>query len=192
MSPFPVFLIMLHLSSFNSAENSTPAKDYNSRCHISDNNILFLLPKDSPGGWDNGRSNGFVNGYHDGRDNRMNGGSSFGGRGPMRNDRGGRGSYRGKPSGSYNPIQPMQNEGKRLSPHAFVKCSQKYCKEFKVPVGLILSTFLKICLLGFGYENKDGGGWNAPKDNAYNSFGGRSDRGKSSFFNDRGSSSRGR
>ncbi|XP_039510792.1 DEAD-box helicase 3 X-linked b isoform X3 [Pimephales promelas] len=38
----------------------------------------------------------------------------------------------------------------------------------------------------------DGGGWNAPKDAAYNSFGGRSDRGKSSFFNDRGSSSRGR
>uniref|UniRef100_A0A672P4T0 RNA helicase n=1 Tax=Sinocyclocheilus grahami TaxID=75366 RepID=A0A672P4T0_SINGR len=45
---------------------------------------------------------------------------------------------------------------------------------------------------GFGYENKDASGWNAPKDTAYNSFGGRSDRGKSSFFNDRGSSSRGR
>ncbi|XP_051562050.1 DEAD-box helicase 3 X-linked b isoform X1 [Myxocyprinus asiaticus] len=109
---------------------------------------------DSPGGWDNGSSNGFVNGYHDGRDNRMNGGNSFGGRGPMRNDRGGRGGFRGITSGPYNPIQPMQNAG-------------------------------------FGYDNKDGGGWNAPKDNAYNSFGGRSDRGKSSF-NDRGSSSRGR
>ncbi|XP_051567715.1 ATP-dependent RNA helicase DDX3X-like isoform X1 [Myxocyprinus asiaticus] len=109
----------------------------------------------SPGGWDNGRSNGFVNGYHDGRDNRMNGGNSFGGRGPMRNDRGGRGGFRGKTSGTYNPIQPMQNAG-------------------------------------FGYDNKDAGGWNAPKDNAYNSFGGRTDRGKSSFFNDRGSSSRGR
>uniref|UniRef100_A0A8C1RWZ6 RNA helicase n=1 Tax=Cyprinus carpio TaxID=7962 RepID=A0A8C1RWZ6_CYPCA len=59
---------------------------------------------DSPGGWDNGRSNGFVNGCHDGRDNR------------------------------------------------------------------------------FGYDNKDAGGWNAPKDTAYNNFGGRSDRGKSSFF----------
>uniref|UniRef100_A0A8C2BC27 RNA helicase n=1 Tax=Cyprinus carpio TaxID=7962 RepID=A0A8C2BC27_CYPCA len=38
----------------------------------------------------------------------------------------------------------------------------------------------------------DAGGWNAPKDTAYNNFGGRSDRGKSSFFSDRGSSSRGR
>ncbi|XP_016421858.1 putative ATP-dependent RNA helicase an3 isoform X1 [Sinocyclocheilus rhinocerous] len=110
---------------------------------------------DSPGGWDNGRSNGFVNGCHDGRDNRMNGGNSFGGRGSVRNDRGGRGGFRGKTSGSYNPIQPMQSAG-------------------------------------FGYDNKDAGGWNAPKDTAYNSFGGRSDRGKSSFFNDRGSSSRGR
>uniref|UniRef100_A0A8C2D975 RNA helicase n=1 Tax=Cyprinus carpio TaxID=7962 RepID=A0A8C2D975_CYPCA len=61
--------------------------------------------KDSPGGWDNGRSNGFVNGCHDGRDNRMNGGNSFGGRGSMRNDRGGRGGFRGKSSGSYSPIQ---------------------------------------------------------------------------------------
>ncbi|XP_042610041.1 DEAD-box helicase 3 X-linked b isoform X1 [Cyprinus carpio] len=94
---------------------------------------------DSPGGWDNGRSNGFVNGCHDGRDNRVNGGNGFGGRGSMRNDRGGRGGFR-----------------------------------------------------GFGYDNKDAGGWNAPKDTAYNSFGGRSDRGKSSFFSDRGSSSRGR
>ncbi|XP_051753231.1 DEAD-box helicase 3 X-linked b isoform X3 [Ctenopharyngodon idella] len=109
----------------------------------------------SPGGWDNGRSNGFVNGYHDGRDTRMNGGNGFAGRGPVRNDRGGRGGFRGKTSGSYNPIQPMPSAG-------------------------------------FAYDNKDGGGWNTPKDNAYNSFGGRSDRGKSSFFNDRGSSSRGR
>ncbi|XP_042614963.1 putative ATP-dependent RNA helicase an3 isoform X2 [Cyprinus carpio] len=93
----------------------------------------------SPGGWDNGRSNGFVNGCHDGRDNRMNGGNGFGGRGSMRNDCGGRGGFR-----------------------------------------------------GFGYDNKDAGGWNAPKDTAYNNFGGRSDRGKSSFFSDRGSSSRGR
>uniref|UniRef100_A0A9J8B4N5 RNA helicase n=1 Tax=Cyprinus carpio carpio TaxID=630221 RepID=A0A9J8B4N5_CYPCA len=61
--------------------------------------------KDSPGGWDNGRSNGFVNGCHDGRDNRMNGGNGFGGRGSMRNDRGGRGGFRGKSSGSYSPIQ---------------------------------------------------------------------------------------
>uniref|UniRef100_A0A8C1YEC9 RNA helicase n=1 Tax=Cyprinus carpio TaxID=7962 RepID=A0A8C1YEC9_CYPCA len=80
-------------------------------------------------------------GCHDGRDNRINGGNSFGGRGSMRNDRGGRGGFRGKSR--------------------------------------------------FGYDNKDAGGWNAPKDTAYNNFGGRSDRGKSSFFSDRGSSSRG-
>ncbi|CAL8267341.1 unnamed protein product [Lota lota] len=40
------------------------------------------------------------------------------------------------------------------------------------------------------------GGWAAPvrdaRDAAYNSFGGRSDRGKSAYFNDRGSGSRGR
>ncbi|XP_066520928.1 DEAD-box helicase 3 X-linked b isoform X3 [Hoplias malabaricus] len=107
---------------------------------------------DSPGGWDAGRSNGFINGYSDGRDNRMNGSSSFGNRGPVRSDRGGRGSYRGRGSGSY---QPGPNTG-------------------------------------FGYDNKDTGAWNAPKDNAYSSFGGRTDRGKSAFFNDRGSSSRGR
>ncbi|KAA0712574.1 putative ATP-dependent RNA helicase an3 [Triplophysa tibetana] len=115
---------------------------------------------DSPGGWDNGRSNGFANGFHEGRDNRMNGSNSFAGRGSMRGDRGGRGAFRGKPTGSSNPIQPMQNAGK--------------------------------CLSRFGYDNKDATGWNTPKDNAYNSFGGRSDRGKSSSFNDRGSSSRGR
>ncbi|XP_047669290.1 DEAD-box helicase 3 X-linked b isoform X4 [Tachysurus fulvidraco] len=40
---------------------------------------------------------------------------------------------------------------------------------------------------GFGCD-KDGGGWNATKDNAYNSFGGRSDRSKSSFYSDRGAS----
>uniref|UniRef100_A0A8C2KJ20 RNA helicase n=1 Tax=Cyprinus carpio TaxID=7962 RepID=A0A8C2KJ20_CYPCA len=111
---------------------------------VFNNPVLSLFHKDSPGGWDNGRSNGFVNGCHDGRDNRVNGGNGFGGRGSMRNDRGGRGGFRGKSSGSYSPIQT------------------------------------------------DAGGWNAPKDTAYNSFGGRSDRGKSSFFSDRGSSSRGR
>ncbi|XP_067314730.1 DEAD-box helicase 3 X-linked b isoform X2 [Pseudorasbora parva] len=105
----------------------------------------------SPGGWDNGRSNGFVNGFHDGRDVRMNGGGGgFGGRGSMRSDRGGGGrgggGFRGK--ASFSPIQPVQSA--------------------------------------------DGGGWNAQKDTAYNSFGGRNDRGKSSFFSDRGASSRGR
>lgn len=57
---------------------------------------------------------------------------------------------------------------------------------------LLYCIFTTLSYLGFGYDNKDAGGWNAPKDNAYNSFGGRSDRGKSSSFNDRGSSSRGR
>ncbi|XP_034429171.1 DEAD-box helicase 3 X-linked a isoform X18 [Hippoglossus hippoglossus] len=77
---------------------------------------------DSPG-WDGGRSNGFVNGFHD---NRTNG--SYGGRGPPRNDRG---------------------------------------------VG--------------GFENKDGNWGGAPRDAAYNSFGGRTDsRSKSTFFNERG------
>uniref|UniRef100_G3NZU2 RNA helicase n=1 Tax=Gasterosteus aculeatus aculeatus TaxID=481459 RepID=G3NZU2_GASAC len=99
-------------------------------------------------GWDGGRSNGFVNGYHD---NRTNGG--FGGRGPPRNDRGGRGAYRGnRGGGPFN--QPLQNAG------------------------------------GGG---GGGGNWaGAPRDAAYNSFGGRNDRSKSTFFNDRGSSSRGR
>ncbi|XP_068184720.1 putative ATP-dependent RNA helicase an3 isoform X3 [Antennarius striatus] len=103
---------------------------------------------DSPG-WDGGRSNGFVNGYHD---NRTNGG--FGGRGPPRNDRGGRGAYRGNRGGSsFN--QPLQNAG-------------------------------------FGSYDKDGG-WGGPqRDAAYNSFGGRSDRSKGAFFNDRGVGSRGR
>ncbi|KAM4561545.1 DEAD-box helicase 3 X-linked a isoform 2-T2 [Fundulus diaphanus] len=104
---------------------------------------------DSPG-WDGGRTNGFVNGFHD---NRTNGG--FGGRGPPRNDRGGRGAYRGnRGGGSFN--QPLQNTG-----------------------------------FG-GYENKDGGWGGAPRDAAYNSFGGRNDRSKSTFFNDRGAGSRGR
>ncbi|XP_041662721.1 DEAD-box helicase 3 X-linked a isoform X12 [Cheilinus undulatus] len=104
---------------------------------------------DSPG-WDAGRSNGFVNGYHD---NRTNGG--FGGRGPPRNDRGGRGAYRGnRGGGSFN--QPLQNAG-------------------------------------FGnYENKDGNWGGPPRDATYNSFGGRNDRSKTGFFNDRGAGSRGR
>uniref|UniRef100_A0AAY4E2N8 RNA helicase n=1 Tax=Denticeps clupeoides TaxID=299321 RepID=A0AAY4E2N8_9TELE len=75
---------------------------------------------DSPG-WDGGRSNGFVNGYHD---NRMNGDRNSFGRGLPRNDRG-------------------------------------------------------------------DGGWNAVATrDVYTSFGGRSDRGKSAFFNDRGAGTR--
>uniref|UniRef100_A0AAQ5XSB7 RNA helicase n=1 Tax=Amphiprion ocellaris TaxID=80972 RepID=A0AAQ5XSB7_AMPOC len=111
--------------------------------------VAVLTVHYSPG-WDGGRSNGFVNGYHD---NRTNGG--FGGRGPPRNDRGGRGAYRGNRGGSsFN--QPLQNAG-------------------------------------FGtYENKDGGWGGPPRDAAYNSFGGRNDRSKSAFFNDRGAGSRGR
>lgn len=66
--------------------------------------LFIAFNEDSPG-WDGGRSNGFVNGYHD---NRTNGG--FGGRGPPRNDRGGRGAYRGnRGGGSFN--QPLQNAG---------------------------------------------------------------------------------
>ncbi|XP_051563900.1 putative ATP-dependent RNA helicase an3 isoform X4 [Myxocyprinus asiaticus] len=105
---------------------------------------------DSPG-WDGGHSNGFVNGYHDGR---MNGTANFS-RGLARNDRGGRGGFRGnRNGGSFN--QPMHNAG-------------------------------------YGtYENKDGG-WNSVVSrDTYTSFGGRSDRGKSAFFNDRGAASRGR
>ncbi|KAA8588400.1 hypothetical protein FQN60_001594 [Etheostoma spectabile] len=104
-------------------------------------------PKNDSPGWDGGRSNGFVNGYHD---NRTNGG--FGGRGPPRNDRGGRGAYRGnRGGGSFN--QQLQNAG-------------------------------------FGGESNWGG---APRDAAYNSFGGRNDqRSKSTFFNERGAGSRGR
>ncbi|XP_076857499.1 DEAD-box helicase 3 X-linked a isoform X4 [Brachyhypopomus gauderio] len=106
---------------------------------------------DSPG-WDGGRSNGFVNGYHD---SRLNGGGNFG-RGPPRNDRSTRGNFRGNRGGAtFN--QPMHNTNYG------------------------------------GYENKDGG-WSAGvnRDAAYSSFGGRSDRGKSTFFNDRGAGSRGR
>ncbi|XP_051937734.1 DEAD-box helicase 3 X-linked a isoform X3 [Hippocampus zosterae] len=85
-------------------------------------------PKNDSSGWDGGRSNGFVNGYHD---NRSNGG--FGGRGPPRHDR------------------------------------------------------------GFGgYESKDGNWGGQARDNTFNSFGGRNDRSKSAFFNDRGAGSRGR
>nr|XP_057938884.1 DEAD-box helicase 3 X-linked a isoform X4 [Doryrhamphus excisus] len=46
---------------------------------------------------------------------------------------------------------------------------------------------------GFGgYDNKDGNWGGPPRDAAYNSFGGRSDRSKSAYFNDRGAGSRGR
>uniref|UniRef100_A0A9J8CID0 RNA helicase n=1 Tax=Cyprinus carpio carpio TaxID=630221 RepID=A0A9J8CID0_CYPCA len=108
--------------------------------------------KDSPG-WDGGRSNGFVNGYHDGH---VNGTANFG-RGPPRNDRGGRGGFRGNRNGGpFN--QPMHNAGESFT----------------------------------DYENKDGG-WNSVMNrDAYTSFGGRTDRGKSAFFNDRGAGSRGR
>ncbi|KAM9487294.1 DEAD-box helicase 3 X-linked a isoform 1-T1 [Clarias gariepinus] len=58
---------------------------------------------DSPG-WDAGRTNCFVNGFHD---NRMNGAGNFN-RGPPRNDRTGRGSFRGtRGGGTFN--QPMHN-----------------------------------------------------------------------------------
>ncbi|CAB1346504.1 unnamed protein product [Coregonus sp. 'balchen'] len=60
----------------------------------------------SPGGWDGGRSNGFANGYHD------NSNAGFGGRGgPPRNDRGGRGSFRGNSMGGASFNQPMHIAG---------------------------------------------------------------------------------
>lgn len=67
----------------------------------------FSCIQDAPG-WDGGRTNGFVNGYHD---NRANGG--FGGRGSSRNDRGGRCVHRGKRGGgSFN--QPLQNAAGKI------------------------------------------------------------------------------
>jgi len=53
---------------------------------------------EDPPGWDGGHSNGFVNGYHD---NRTSGG--YGGRGPPRNDIGGRRAYRGN-GGAEAPL----------------------------------------------------------------------------------------
>lgn len=48
-------------------------------------------------------------------------------------------------------------------------------------------------MTGFGgYDNKDGNWGGPPRDTAYNSFGGRSDRSKNAYFNDRGAGSRGR
>lgn len=76
--------------------------------------ITWLFPsyKDAAGGWDAGRSNGFVNGYHDGRDNHVNGDNAFGNRGLIRNDRGSRGgSYRTRGGGPYNSVQPGHSSG---------------------------------------------------------------------------------
>lgn len=68
----------------------------------------LLLNEDSPG-WDGGRSNGYVNGYHDGRDNRVNGDRGYGGRGSSRSDRGSRGGYRGN-RGSFNPCKMLAED----------------------------------------------------------------------------------
>ncbi|XP_025999604.1 DEAD-box helicase 3 X-linked a isoform X6 [Astatotilapia calliptera] len=134
-----------HLRNKDAPKNAGNGYSAGRQCGYSVAPVNFYSP-----GWDSGRTNGFVNGYHD---NRTNGG--FGGRGPPRNDRGGRGAYRGnRGGGSFN--QPLQNAG-------------------------------------FGnYENKEAGWGGPPRDAAYNSFGGRSDRSKSAFFNDRGAGSRGR
>ncbi|KAL6100522.1 ddx3x [Pungitius sinensis] len=73
-------------------------------------------PKNDAPGWDGGRSNGFVNGYHD---NRTNGG--FGGRGPPRNDRGfggeggggGGGNWAGAPrDAAYNSFGGRNDRSK--------------------------------------------------------------------------------
>lgn len=90
-----------------------------------------------------------------------------------------------------NPVAPviLSSQCRTQASVCQVKCSEA----FSVPVGLVSLLYSSLLsYLGFGYDNKDATGWNTPKDNAYNSFGGRSDRGKSSSFNDRGSSSRGR
>ncbi|XP_034429166.1 DEAD-box helicase 3 X-linked a isoform X13 [Hippoglossus hippoglossus] len=129
-----------HLRNREAPKNAGNAYSAGRQCGYSVAPVNLYSP-----GWDGGRSNGFVNGFHD---NRTNG--SYGGRGPPRNDRGGRGAYRGnRGGGSFN--QPLQNAG----------------------VG--------------GFENKDGNWGGAPRDAAYNSFGGRTDsRSKSTFFNERG------
>uniref|UniRef100_A0A3P9LYI7 RNA helicase n=1 Tax=Oryzias latipes TaxID=8090 RepID=A0A3P9LYI7_ORYLA len=54
-----------------------------------------------------------------------------------------------------------------------------------------VSNFLSSVLAFGGYENKEGS-WGGASRDSYNSFGGRNDRTKSSFFNDRGAGSRGR
>ncbi|XP_026232825.1 DEAD-box helicase 3 X-linked a isoform X2 [Anabas testudineus] len=133
-----------HLRNKDASKNAGNAYSAGRQCGYSVAPVNLYSP-----GWDGGRTNGFVNGYHD---NRTNGG--FGGRGPPRNDRGGRGAYRGnRGGGSFN--QPLQNTA-------------------------------------FGnYENKDGNWGGPPRDAGFNSFGGRSDRSKSAFFNDRGTGSRG-
>ncbi|XP_059824248.1 DEAD-box helicase 3 X-linked a isoform X1 [Hypanus sabinus] len=106
---------------------------------------------DSPS-WDSGRGgNGSMNGYHDGRDSRVNGydrdRSGFNSRGSSRNDTSGRGGYRNR---TINP-GAQQSAGS-----------------------------------GFGYDKNDGGWNNKDVRDPYSSFGSRADRGKSSFFNDRG------
>ncbi|XP_028249776.1 DEAD-box helicase 3 X-linked a isoform X9 [Parambassis ranga] len=134
-----------HLRNKDAPKNAGNAYSAGRQCGYSVAPVNFYSP-----GWDGGRSNGFVNGYHD---TRTNGG--FGGRGAPRNDRGGRGAYRGnRGGGSFN--QPLQNAG-------------------------------------FGsFENKEAGWGGTPRDAGYNSFGGRTDRTKTAFFNDRGAGSRGR
>ncbi|XP_060944255.1 DEAD-box helicase 3 X-linked a isoform X5 [Limanda limanda] len=107
-----------HLRNREAPKNAGNAYSAGIQCGYSVAPVNLYSP-----GWDGGRSNGFVNGFHD---NRTNGG--FGGRGPPHNDRG---------------------------------------------VG--------------GFENKDSNWQGAPRDAAYNSFGGRTDsRSKSTFFNERG------
>ncbi|XP_053296455.1 DEAD-box helicase 3 X-linked a isoform X13 [Pleuronectes platessa] len=129
-----------HLRNREAPKNAGNAYSAGIQCGYSVAPVNLYSP-----GWDGGRSNGYVNGFHD---NRTNGG--FGGRGPPRIDRGGRGAYRGnRGGGSFN--QPLLNAG----------------------VG--------------GFENKDSNWQGAPRDAAYNSFGGRTDsRSKSTFFNERG------
>lgn len=71
-----------------------------------------------------------------------------------------------------------------------VGCNRSFGRSKK---GTNIATDQYIFITGFGnYENKEAGWGGPPRDAAYNSFGGRSDRSKSAFFNDRGAGSRGR
>ncbi|XP_029967414.1 DEAD-box helicase 3 X-linked a isoform X3 [Salarias fasciatus] len=81
-----------HLRNKDGPRNAGNAYSAGRQCGYSVAPVKFYSP-----GWDGGRSNGFVNGYHD---NRANGG--YGGRGPPRNDRG-FGGYDNKEGGWGGP-----------------------------------------------------------------------------------------
>ncbi|XP_063069735.1 DEAD-box helicase 3 X-linked a isoform X4 [Engraulis encrasicolus] len=91
-----------HLRNKEASKNGYPRFQSQEIAYYQNYSAGWTERCDSPG-WDGGRTNGFVNGYHD---NRMNGDRGFG-RGPPRQDRGGRGSFRGNRGGTFQ--QPMHN-----------------------------------------------------------------------------------